>query len=116
MPNIIIKQSYSHINRSLPDWDTPNGRIVKNKDHYDRLMKENGMVSYEQMQKHAEGKKLKDYELSERGKSLIRSVSGAKDSKGRVKLGDRAIKAMVDMGAIGKKIPDYMKLPDVYNK
>ena len=115
MPAIIVK-NYAHINRSLPNWDTPNGRIVKSKDHYDRLMKENNMVSYEIMQQQAESKKLKEYKLTEQSKAIIRDVKLSADSRGNVKLGDRAVKALINKGVIGKKIPSYMKLPSYYDK
>lgn len=115
MPAIIIK-NYEHINRSLPNWDTPHGVHVKNKDHYDRLMKENNMVSYETMQQQAQSKKLKDYKLSKDAWEIIKTAQNSKDRKGNVKLSDRTISAMVKKGIIGKKIPDYMKLPSAYTK
>lgn len=112
MPNIIVKQAYNHINSSLPNWDCPTGRIVKNKDHYDRLMKENGMVSFERAEELAAQKKPKEYKVSEKALAIIKSAKNIADKKGNVKLGDRAIKALIDSKAISKKIPDYMKVPD----
>lgn len=112
--NIIVKQSYNHINSSFPSWDTPKGRYVKNKDHYDRLMKENGMVSFEEAEYLASQKKAKDYKVSKTSMDIIQSVKNGADRHGNVKLGDRAIKALIDKKAIGKKIPDYMKLPAAY--
>lgn len=114
MVNIIVKQSYNHINSSFPKWDTPTGVRVKNRDHYDRLMKENGMVSFERAEELAATKKAKDYKISDDSLAIIKSVKQSADSKGNVKLGDRAIKALIDKKAIGKKIPDYMKLPSAY--
>jgi hypothetical protein len=110
----IIVKSYAHVNKALPNWDTPQGRIVKSKDHYDRLMKENNMVSYETMMQQAENKKLKPYILSKKAQAIINHASNVKDKKGRVKLSDSAIDAMKEIGAIGKSIPDYMKLPSAY--
>lgn len=115
MPNIIIK-NYEHVNRSFAHWDTVGGVHVKNKDHYDRLMKEQDMVSYETMQQQAEGKKLKEYNLSAKARAIIEAAKASKDKKGRVKLSDRTIDAMKETGAIGKEIPSYMQLPKHYQK
>ena len=115
----IIVKNYNHVNRSLPNWDCPTGRIVRNKDHYDRLCKENGMVSFEQAQEMAEkGRvaKTKDYKLSAQSEEIIREARLKSDRKGNVKLSDRQIKVLIDRKAIGKKIPDYMKLPSAYQK
>lgn len=108
----IIIKNYNHLNRSMPNWDTPNGRIVKNKDHYERLMKENNMVSYEEMQNKSSNKKLKEYAISNEARELIKTAKNSVDKKGNIKLGDRTIQAMIDKGIIHKKIPDYMKLPE----
>lgn len=115
MPAIIVK-SYEHFNRSMPNWNTPNGVYVKNKDHYDRLMKENGMVSHETMQRQAESKKLKEYKLSKESEDLIRYAKQVKDKKGNVKLSGKAVDMLVKKRAIGQKIPSYMKLPSHYQK
>jgi hypothetical protein len=115
----IIVKSYGHINKSFGGWDTPQGRIVKNRDHYDRLMKEQGMVSFEKAQEMADKAKeanIKPYVLSKTSQDIINSVRLSADRKGNVKLGDRAIKALIDKKAIGKKIPDYMKLPERYKE
>lgn len=111
---IIVKQSYNHINSSFPKWDTPKGVYVKNRDHYDRLMKENGMVSFEQAEYLASQKKPKEYKASQESLDIIKSAKQIADRKGNVKLGDKAIKALIDKKAIGKKIPSYMQLPSAY--
>lgn len=113
MPNIIIK-NYEHVNRSFGNWDTPNGKYVRNKDHYDRLMKENNYVTHEEGQEQNQGMGEKPYILSKKGWDIIRAAKNSKDSKGRVKLSDRTIDAMKEIGAVGKKIPSYMQLPSAY--
>lgn len=115
MVGIIIKK-YEHLNKSFPKWDTPQGVHVKNKDHYDRLMKENNMVPYED-QKVVD--KRKDYSLSPKARAIIQACKSAADSKGKIKsLGDNTIKAMQEIGAIGKakEIPSYMQLPQHYQQ
>lgn len=110
----IIVKSYAHHNKALPNWNTPKGVWVKSKDHYDRLCKEAGMISYDKAQEIASGSKRKDYKLSNQAKAIIEAARSAKDSKGNVKLGDRTVEAMVKIGAIGKKVPSYMQLPRAY--
>lgn len=115
MPAIIIK-NYNHFNTSFPNWNTPKGVYVKNKDHYDRLMKENNMVTFEQAQDLQSSKKMKEYKLSDEGKAILAAARMTKDRKGNVKLGDKTVEAMVKIGAIAKKIPSYMKLPAAYTR
>jgi len=108
----IVVKSYQHINRSLPNWDTPNGVRVKNKEHYERLCKENDMVPFERAKEIAEKSrldKIKPYKVSPESLAIIESAKQCKDRKGNVKLSDRTIDALVKKKAIGKKIPEYMK-------
>ena len=100
MPAIHVK-SYAHVNKAFSNWDSPEGKIIRSKDHYDRTMKEQGMVSYEQMQQQASQKKLKDYTLSAEGKAIIQSAKASKDKNGKVHLSDRTIEALLKKGAIG---------------
>ena len=113
---IIVKQSYAHHNRSFSNWDSPKGVWVKNKDHYDRLCKEQGMVSYDKAQAECTGPKLKEYKLTKESEQLIKEARLRADSRGNVKLSDKMIDVLVKKGAVGKKVPDYMKLPAHYGK
>lgn len=109
---IIVKQSYSHYNRSL-------GMQIKSKDHYDRVCKEGGWVSYEKAEEMAaQGKKdkIKDYKVSDESLAIINSARQRADKKGNVKLADSAVDALIKRKAIGRKIPDYMQLPAAYTK
>lgn len=109
---IIVKQSYNHYNRSL-------GMQIKNKDHYDRVCKEGGWVSYEQAQTMAEDgrkKKIKEYKISKESEELIKYSKSIADKKGNVKLSDKAINKLIEKKAIGKKVPSYMELPQHYSK
>lgn len=112
MTTIIVK-NYEHVNRSLPNWDTPNGRYIKNKDHYDRVMKESGMVSYETMQQRAESnsKKESKYVPSDRAVGILRHARERADKKGNVKLDSRAVEALREMKALKPKLPNYIKVP-----
>lgn len=110
----IIIKNYSHINRSFGNWDTPQGKIVKNKDHYDRLMKEGNYTSYEEGVDIEKNKKLKNYKLSDKGWEIIKAAKNSKDRKGNVKLSDRTIDAMKSIGVGMQKVPSYMQLPSVY--
>lgn len=102
MANIIVK-SYEHINSALPNWDTPKGKYIKNKDHYDREMKKAGMVSYEKANKSSQ---RKEYQVSQTSQEIIREVKATADRRGNVKLSDRQIGALIKSGAI----KDHSKL------
>lgn len=115
----IIVKNYAHVNKSFSGWDTPHGKVIRGREHYERTMKEQGMVSFEEAKELAEkgaASKVKPYNVSKESLDIIRLAKLIADKKGNVKLGDRAIDALINKKAIGKKIPEYMKLPSVYNK
>lgn len=89
MPEIIVK-NYSHINSALPNWDTPRGKLIKSKDHYDRCVKEAGMTSYENIK----SPQRKEYQISDKAREIIRTAKNSVDKKGNVRLSDRTIDAM----------------------
>lgn len=92
---------------------------IKNKDHYDRVCKEGGYVSDEKAHEMAEigrREKIKPYKISETSKAIIEHAKNSKTKDGKIKLSDRAVDALIKSKAIGKVIPDYMKLPAAYNK
>lgn len=115
MPNIIIK-NYEHFNTAMPNWNTPKGVYVKNKDHYDRLMKENGMVSYEEMKNKTESNKNRrnEYKPSTKALGIMKEAIKNADKHGNVKLSGRAIDGLKEMKAIKPKIPNYMQIPRQY--
>ena len=90
---------------------------IHSKDHYDKVCKEGNWVSYEQAQEIAEKsrkEKIKDYKISEESNAIIQYAKNIADKKGNVKLGDRAIDKLIEKKAIGKVVPEYMKLPSAY--
>jgi hypothetical protein len=103
----IIVKNFEHYNRAL-------GTHVKNKDHYDRLMKEGGYVTYEENQERVKDNGNKPYSLSKKGWEIIHAAKNSKDSKGKVKLSDRTIDAMKEIGVGMQKVPSYMQLPSAY--
>ena len=93
---IIVKQSYNHYNRSL-------GMQIRSKEHYDRVCKEGNWVSYEQAQEIADkarSEKIKPYKVSIESEEIIKYAHQIKDKKGNLKLGDVAIKKLIDKKAI----------------
>lgn len=108
----IIVKNYNHVNKAFANWDTPDGKLVKSKDHYDRLVKEGGYVSYEESVEKSKNNGNKPFVPTEKALAIIKAAKMTKDSKGNVKLSDRTIDAMKEIGAIGKTIPAYMKNSD----
>lgn len=104
---------YEHINTAFPDWDTPYGRHVKSKDHYDRIMKENGFISYEESKDINKDGGLKPYILSEKAKKILHIVSRDKKN-GKVRMTTELINRMKEIGAIkDTKIPEYIMIPEL---
>lgn len=109
----VINKNYEHINSSLPNWDTPKGVHVKNKDHYDRLMKENNMVSYDQMRQNCDNNGLKPFQLTDKARRILHIVQRDKKN-GKVQMTTELINRMKEIGAINRnqQIPKYMMVPD----
>lgn len=106
---IIVKQSHSHYNNAL-------GTYVKNKDHYDRLIKEGNYISYEESVDKSKNNGKKPYILSKDAEDILRTVKLKRNSKGEVKLDGKLGEKLVKMGVINKKIPNYMQLPEKYKQ
>ena len=109
MTQIIVK-NYEHWNRSLPNWDSPKGKYIKSKAHYQQELEKSGMKPQEAFGQVSPAPR-KDYVLSSKAREIIKSASQSKDRKGNVRLSDRQIDAMKEIGAVGKKIPEYMGNP-----
>ena len=108
----VIVKNYAHYNRTL-------GMQINSKAQYDRVCKERGMVPLEEAQALAEKgrkEKIKDYKISEESQAIIFAAKQTADKKGNIKLGDRAIDKLIQKKAIGRIVPDYMKLPSAYEK
>jgi hypothetical protein len=108
----VIVKNYCHYNRTL-------GIQINSKAHYERVCQERGMVSFEEAQELAEkGReaRTKNYKVSDESLAIIQQAKGTKDSKGNIKLSDRAIDKLIEKKAIGRKIPSYMELPAHYDK
>ena len=99
---IIVKQNYNHVNSAFSRWDTPTGRRIRNKDDYERAMKEEGMITCEEAQDRV--KKLKDYKLSQEAHDIIQGAK-IKSHNGKVRLGmsDGITQKMIEKGIIKPK-------------
>ena len=106
--NIIVKK-YDHYNRAL-------GKHIKSKRHYKEELKKGGYVSWEKGQELKEKydrEHHKDYkELSPKTREFLNSMKQKKDGNGKIKLDQRAIEAMEDMGVNFRKREDI----DAFNK
>ena len=108
MVSIIVK-NYSHFNRSFRKWDSPKGRYISSRADYEKAMKEEGMIPYEQAKDIAE--KIKEQreeypnKLSPKAMSLLTSVNVKKD--GKIKLSDRQVDRLQEIG-VKVKMPDWL--------
>ena len=99
----IIIKNYSHYNSAF-------GKYVKNKDHYDSLMKKGNYVSYEEQNDRCKNNGKKPFVLSKDGEDVIRAIK-LKSKNGKVKLDGKLGEKLIKMGAINKKISPHVKLP-----
>jgi len=108
MVGIIVKR-YEHYNRSFKKWDSPKGRYISSRAEYEKAMKEEGLIPLEQAKVIAEKVQQEGREypnkLSPKAMSLLRSVH--KDKKGRIKLSDRQVDALKEVGA-KVEMPDWL--------
>ena len=101
----IISKNWEHYNRAL-------GKQIRSKRHYFEELRKGGYVSQEEGNRLAESnrsKSQKAYTLDSKTDEFLRHIKQTTDSNGNVKLSDRAIDKLVEMGAIAKK-SDVAKL------
>ncbi len=94
----IESHNFRHYNNAM-------GCMIYNKEHYKSEMKKRRMVPYEETERLAEewDKKnpRKEYgEINPKAMDIIKSLKHSADSHGNIKMGDRAINAMIGIGAI----------------
>jgi len=94
----IEEHAFRHYNNSI-------GCMIYNKAHYKVEMKSRGMVPYFEMEKLAEEwdkthKQQSFDEPSPKAMMIIKSLKMSADKYGNLKLGDKAIDALIEIGAI----------------
>jgi len=94
----IEEHNFRHYNHAM-------GCMIYNKAHYKAEMKKRRMVPYEETERLAEqwDKKhpRKEYDsIDPRAMDIIKSLKHSADEHGNIKMGDRAINAMIEIGAI----------------
>lgn len=98
---------FRHFNESL-------GIMIYSKEHYIHEMKKRRMLPFEECEYLAEkweSKNEKGYKpydkLSPKADSIVRSLKLTSDRKGNIKLSDRAITALREIGAITGRIENF---------
>jgi len=101
------EHQFRHYNNAL-------GMMIYSKEHYIHEMKKRRMLPYEVCQGLAEQwdkrneKKYQPYDrLSPKSEGIIKSLKLTADKHGNVKLGDRAVNALREIGAITGRIENY---------
>lgn len=106
MANIIVKK-YQHYNSSM-------GKYIKTKRDYFTEMDRGGYVSQEEGERRAKTAReqaRKDYKLSDKARQLLYCAEQTKDKKGNIKVSDRMVDGMKDVG-VNFNIPSiYKDLP-----
>jgi hypothetical protein len=89
----IIVKNYEHFNRSLPNWDSPKGKYIKNKKQYEEEMAKGGFKPYKET-----SPKESKWIPSEDLKRTLGDFKQMADRKGKIHLGSKAIEKMKSMG------------------
>ena len=116
MANIIIR-NYEHINSSFPNWDTPRGKYIRSKAHYEQEMAKAGLVPFdkaEQMAEQARAKSHKPYALSEKARKFIGAVKNTAGKDGKITVSDRFVDGLRKVGV--NVDCNYDKLPSHYKE
>ena len=82
------------------------GCFVEGKEHYKRILKMKGLVPFDEADRLAQEfdkthRPPDNFELSPKAQDIIRSLKLTADKNGNIHLGDRAIAALRELGAIG---------------
>jgi len=96
MANNIIVKNYEHINRSLPNWDTPNGKYISSKRQYQEELAKGGFTKYD-----GSGRpEQKKWQPSENLQKALHEVKSMADKKGNVDIANngRLVDHMKKMG------------------
>ena len=109
MANIIIK-NYEHINSALPNWDTPTGKYIRSRSHYEQELAKAGMVSFEQAEKNKVDPHKPYKGISKEAMEVCNAAKDMADKKGRLRIGTRLQKGMEKVGVSF----DMDKLPKHY--
>jgi hypothetical protein len=109
MANIIIR-NYEHFNRSLGNWDSPKGKYIRSKSHYEKELAKQGYVSFEQAEK-IKSNPHKEYNgISAKAMEVCKAARDSADRKGNLRIGTRLQKGMESVGVSF----DMSKLPKHY--
>lgn len=109
MPNIIVK-NYEHWNTSLGNWDSPKGKYISSRAHYEKELAKQGFVSFEK----AESIKTdshKPYQgISAKAMEVCKAAKDTADKKGNLRIGTKLQKGMESVGVSF----DMSRLPKHY--
>lgn len=106
----IVVKNYEHYNRSLGNWDSPKGKYISSKAHYERELAKQGMVPFDK----AETTKTdphKSYDgISKKAMEVCMAAKQMADKNGNIKVGSRLKKGMESVGVSF----DLSRLPKHY--
>ena len=96
---------YRHYNRAL-------GCFVEGKEHFKYLMRSGNYLPYDKAEEILSSTKRprKEYKISKEAEEFLRGIKMTADSKGRVKLGSRAIDRMKELGVDFTRMEEVMDL------
>ena len=106
-----IRKTYEHFNKAFKNWDTPTGRYISSKAHYEKVMAEEGMVSDKEADKRGLHKdaKRKEYKVSRETTQLIEAVKQTKGRDGKIHPTKRQIDALKNKTKDGTAALSYAR-------
>jgi hypothetical protein len=90
----IVVKNYQHVNRSLPNWDTPNGKYISSKKQYDEEMAKGGFQPYDGRGRSERKKWTPSPEL----RKVLNEVKLTADRKGNIQPTEKLVNKMKSMG------------------
>jgi len=106
----ITVKNYEHTNRSFPDWDTPKGKYISSRAHYEREMAKHNMIPFE-VAEQIKTNPHKDYNgISKKAMEVCVAARNMADKKGKLRIETRLQKGMESVGVSF----DMSKLPAHY--
>lgn len=91
---------YFNFGKHYQGYNKAMGKYIYNKSHYEEEMKNGGYVSYDEAQEIVAAKKAqkKQYTTSKTAHEILEACKSSTDKKGNVRMPDRAVDALKDMG------------------
>ncbi len=103
LTNSQLNKHFGHLeDHQYRGWNSSLNTFVESKEHFIKLMERGGMVPFdiacELADEHDRKNPRQEYALSPKAREIINAIKLTADTKGNIKLGNRAIRALREAG------------------